>query len=110
MKEDYNALKKFQDTFINTNGRFYILEQRVPVKLQMEYFRYSERIRKDPDKNKLDYEVIQDVLSDPEMDAGQKKHVLSILATSLLGRVKGALNKGMSRASNPRYICCFSVY
>lgn len=82
MKEDYNALKKFQDTFINTNGRFYILEQRVPVKLQMEYFRYSERIRKDPDKNKLDYEVIQDVLSDPEMDAGQKKHVLSILATS----------------------------
>ncbi|MBR2497647.1 MAG: hypothetical protein IKB63_04780 [Parabacteroides sp.] len=82
MKEDYNALKKFQDTFINTNGRFYILEQRVPVKLQMEYFRYSERIRKDPDKNKLDYEVIQDVLFDPEMDAGQKKHVLSILATS----------------------------
>ena len=82
MKEDNNIFKKFQNSFSQLNGHFHILEQRVPVELQMEYFRYSGRMRKDPDKNELDYELIQDVLSDPEMDAEQKKHVLSMLATS----------------------------
>ena len=69
MKEDNNIFKKFQNSFSQLNGHFHILEQRVPVELQMEYFRYSGRMRKDPDKNELDYELIQDVLSDPSSSA-----------------------------------------
>ena len=45
MKEDNDIFKKFRDSFSKIDGHFHILEQRVPVERQMEYFKYSEKIR-----------------------------------------------------------------
>ena len=85
MKEDNDIFKKFRDSFSKIDGHFHILEQRVPVERQMEYFKYSENIRKDQDKpdiSKMDFSVFEDSLDDPESTVEHKKYVLSILATS----------------------------
>ena len=85
MKEDNDIFKKFRDSFSKIDGHFHILEQRVPVERQMEYFKYSEKIRKDQDKpdiSKMDFSVFEDSLDDPESTVEHKKYVLSILATS----------------------------
>ena len=42
MKEEGDVFKKFRDSFSRMEGHFHILEQRVPVELQMENFKYSE--------------------------------------------------------------------
>ena len=58
MKEEGDVFKKFRDSFSKMDGHFHILEQRVPVELQMEYFKYSEQVRKErakPDLNDMDY-------------------------------------------------------
>ena len=39
MKEEGDVFKKFRDSFSRMEGHFHILEQRVPVELQMEYFK-----------------------------------------------------------------------
>ena len=68
MKEDNDIFKKFRDSFSKIDGHFHILEQRVPVERQMEYFKYSEKIRKDQDKpdiSKMDFSVFEDSLDDP---------------------------------------------
>ena len=85
MKEDNDIFKKFRDSFSKIDGHFHILEQRVLVERQMEYFKYSEKIRKDQDKpdiSKMDFSVFEDSLDDPESTVEHKKYVLSILATS----------------------------
>ena len=85
MKEDNDIFKKFRDSFSKIDGHFHILEQRVPVERQMEYFKYSEKIRKDQDKpdiSKMDFSVFEDSLDDPESTVEHKKYVLSMLATS----------------------------
>lgn len=40
MKEEGDVFKKFRDSFSKMDGHFHILEQRVPVELQMEYFKW----------------------------------------------------------------------
>ena len=67
------------------DGHFHILEQRVPVELQMEYFKYSEQVRKErakPDLNDMDYTAFRESLSNPESTTDYKKYILSMLATS----------------------------
>ena len=47
MKEEGDVFKKFREFLQQDGGHFHILEQRVPVELQMEYFKYSENVRKE---------------------------------------------------------------
>lgn len=85
MKEDNDIFKKFRDSFSKIDGHFHILEQRVPVELQMEYFKYSEQVRKErakPDLNDMDYTAFRESLSNPESTTDYKKYILSMLATS----------------------------
>ena len=85
MKEEGDVFKKFRDSFSKMDGHFHILEQRVPVELQMEYFKYSEQVRKErakPDLNDMDYTVFRESLSNPESTTDYKKYILSMLATS----------------------------
>lgn len=83
MKEDSNIFKKFQESFSRMDGHFHILEQRVPVELQMEYFKYSEQMRKEkPVLTDVDYGIFFQRLSDPEVTTDHKKYILSVLATS----------------------------
>ena len=69
MKEENDIFKKFRDSFSKIDGHFHILEQRVPVELQMEYFKYSEKISKDQGKTgylEMDFTAFEDSLDDPE--------------------------------------------
>ena len=83
MKEGGDVFKKFRDSFNKMDGHFHILEQRVPVELQMEYFKYSEQVRKNKaELTELDFDVFLQNLTDPEVTTERKKHILSMLATS----------------------------
>lgn len=85
MKEEGDVFKRFRDSFSKMDGHFHILEQRVPVELQMEYFKYSEQVRKDSVKlefTDMDYTAFRESLSDPEATTDNKRYILSILATS----------------------------
>ena len=85
MKEEGDVFKKFRDSFSKMDGHFHILEQRVPVELQMEYFKYSEQVRKErakADLNDMDYTAFRESLSNPESTTDYKKYILSMLATS----------------------------
>ena len=85
MKEEGGVFKRFRDSFSKMDGHFHILEQRVPVELQMEYFKYSEQVRKErakPDLNDMDYTAFRESLSNPESTTDYKKYILSMLATS----------------------------
>lgn len=85
MKEEGDVFKKFRDSFNKMDGHLHILEQRVPVELQMEYFKYSEQVRKGkakPDLTDTDYMAFRESLSDPESTTDHKKYILSMLATS----------------------------
>ena len=85
MKEEGDVFKKFRDSFSKMDGHFHILDQRVPVELQMEYFKYSEQVRKErakPDLNDMDYTAFRESLSNPESTTDYKKYILSMLATS----------------------------
>ncbi|WP_455639582.1 hypothetical protein [Parabacteroides sp.] len=85
MKEEGDVFKKFRDSFNKMDGHLHILEQRVPVELQMEYFKYSEQVRKGkakPDLTDTDYTAFRESLSDPEATTDHKKYILSMLATS----------------------------
>lgn len=85
MKEEDDALKRFQDSFKGKDVNFHILEHRVPVELQMEYFRYSGGIRKDREKGKVEednYELCGMSLTDPSIEPEVKRYILALLATS----------------------------
>ena len=103
MKEDNDIFKKFRDSFSKIDGHFHILEQRVPVERQMEYFKYSEKIRKDQDKpdiSKMDFSVFEESLDDPESTTEHKKYVLSMLATSRQVKAYRIL-EGYAQAPDP---------
>lgn len=85
MKEEGDVFKRFRESFSKMDGHFHILEQRVPVELQMEYFKYSEKVRKNranPDLTDMDFTAFRESLSDPETTTDDKKYILSMLATS----------------------------
>ena len=91
MNEKDDVFKKFHDSFNQMEGHFHILEQRVPVDLQMEYFKYSDKIRKErPALDENDYEVFSAVLSDEAADAESKRYALSILASSRQDKRNGS--------------------
>lgn len=85
MKEEGDVFKRFRDSFDKMRGHFHILEQRVPVELQMEYFRYSEQVRKSrvkPDLTDVDLIAFRERLSDPDTTTDYKMYILSLLANS----------------------------
>ncbi|MCD7938197.1 MAG: hypothetical protein LUG98_15175 [Tannerellaceae bacterium] len=83
MKEKSDIFERFRNSFSNMQGHFHILEQRVPVELQMEYFKYSEQLRKEKEEiTDRDYTIYIENLSDRETTTERKKYVLSSLAAS----------------------------
>jgi hypothetical protein len=81
-KED--VLKKFYDSFQGMGGRLHILEHRVPVEQQIEYFLYTNSIRKTRRKKwkEDDYNCYLAKLESTELSKGEKKKILSTLASS----------------------------
>jgi len=83
MKGQEDVFKRFYDTFQNMDGHFHILEHRVPVEQQMEYFKYSDRVRKGVgEMNDADYERYVADLRNAELSKDEKKRILATLASS----------------------------
>lgn len=86
MKDEDDVFSKFRDSFSRTNGHFHILEQRVPVEVQMSYFKFSENLRKEnnPPRPLNDEQCLQNyaILKLETTSAEEKKTLLSTLATS----------------------------
>lgn len=78
-----NIFSQFQEFLKETDGDFHILEQRIPVEMQMEYFTYSDQLRKlalPPDEALCD-RMLPD-LQNPDSSLEEKRHALSMLAIS----------------------------
>ncbi|MDF9828838.1 hypothetical protein [Parabacteroides sp. PF5-6] len=85
MKKEEDVFRQFHDSFSQLEGHFHILEQRVPVKVQMEYFKCSEEIRKQVSPDSLTEEKVNslfDLLEIPDSSVKEKKHLLTTLAIS----------------------------
>ena len=88
MKDKEDVFSKFRDSFSKIDGRFHILEQRVPVELQMEYFKYSEQIRKERNElTDIEYDSFVETLKDEETSTEYKRYVLSGESFPRIGRV-----------------------
>lgn len=85
MKKEEDVFRQFHESFSKLEGHFHILEQRIPVNVQMEYFKYSEekRKRESPDPvTEEEIDVIFRSLELPEAPEAEKKHLLTLLAIS----------------------------
>lgn len=75
--------KHLSDTFQNMGGSFHILDQRVPVEQQLEYFSYASRLRRKNRKIKdSDFNRFTEKLVNVDLSKEEKKKILSILASS----------------------------
>ena len=86
MEDGDEVLKKFHESFSGLKGHLHILEQRLPVEVQMAYFKYSANVRKEnqpprPLSEEECEEIYRELLSE-EADEGRKKYLLCQLATS----------------------------
>lgn len=59
MKEQDDVFKKFHDSFTGLRGHFHVLEQSVSVDRQMEYFRFSEKVKREHPK--LDADAVPQI-------------------------------------------------
>ncbi|MDR1937062.1 MAG: hypothetical protein LBQ73_01005 [Tannerellaceae bacterium] len=83
MKEKDDVFERFRDSFSRLDGHFHVLEQRIPVEVQLEYFKYSEQMRKNHVKMTDDeYHVYLQSLSNDTLSSEHKKYILSALAIS----------------------------
>ncbi|MDD4514612.1 hypothetical protein [Massilibacteroides sp.] len=100
MKDKEDVFSKFRDSFSKIDGRFHILEQRVPVELQMEYFKYSEQIRKERNElTDIEYDSFIEMLNDEETSTEYKRYVLTSLAASRQVRAFRALEEYVTHSS-----------
>lgn len=85
MKKEEDVFRQFRDSFSKLDGHFHILEQRIPVEVQMEYFKYSEEMRKKewtPPLTDEESEALYHILQEDDVTELEKKHLLTSLAAS----------------------------
>lgn len=83
MEEKGDVFDRFHESFIKLDGNFHVLEHSVPVEQQLEYFRFSNRVRREfKEMNDTDYERYIVELQSSEPSKEEKKRILSILASS----------------------------
>lgn len=89
MKRDSNnVFQTFRETFGQMKGHLHVLEQQVPVERQMEYFKYSGRIRRTHSGKSMAQEdescepVWTRLLQEEGLDLMEKRYCLCYLATS----------------------------
>ena len=85
MKTDSSPLKDLQHSLENVKGNLHVIEINIPVEKQMEYFRFSEVIRRDNIDNQSVEEQIK-VLNSAESSYQEIKYALAFLGIS--GNVK----------------------
>lgn len=85
-EEEEDVFKRFRDSFSKMEGHFHILEQRIPVDLQMDYFKNSEKMRKEnaltSPLNDKESENVFHLLVLEDTSHEEKKRLLTTLAIS----------------------------
>lgn len=83
MSDKEEVFDNFRESFKKMEGHFHVLEQRVPVEQQMEYFKYSEHLRKSNlNPVEEDFEDYKKDIYDKEAPTEHKRYALSVLASS----------------------------
>lgn len=80
MKNNDDILKKFQQSLDNLKGNLHILESSVPVEKQMEYFHFSENVKKDKTVHPISIDDQIIALNMPETSLEEKKYFMVKLA------------------------------
>jgi len=71
---------EFQHSLDSLDGNFHVLETNVPVEKQMEYFDYSENVKRSIDDNTIDNQIV--VLNSPDATLNDLKYAKTYLAVS----------------------------
>lgn len=94
MNEKDDMFKKFHDSFKEMQGHFHILEERVPVERQVEYFKYSDRMKQNARPIEEDeFELLDGWLTEPDVTDENRKFALTRLAISHNIKAYRALEK-----------------
>ncbi len=80
MKNNDDIFDEFQQSLESLQGNFHVLETDVPVERQMEYFNYSEDVRKSIDDNTIDNQIV--MLNDVNATPDERKYAMTYLAVS----------------------------
>jgi hypothetical protein len=80
MKNDKDIYKEFQNSLKGLEGNLHVLETRVPVEKQIEYFHYSESVRKNGRNESVEEQI--DVLNSPDSSPSEVKYAMTFLAIS----------------------------
>jgi hypothetical protein len=84
MQTNKDAFKALQQSLENTKGHLHVLETNVPVEKQMEYFRFSENLKRKDANINIEEQI--GILHSLESSPLEIKYALSYLAVS--GEVK----------------------
>lgn len=79
LNESENIFDKLRELAGQINGNFNIMENKVDINVQIEYFQYSKKVKSDLDKDELLNKI--DDLFDVKKSLAEKKHLLSQLAS-----------------------------
>lgn len=82
MKDDDDILKNLQHSLGNLKGNFHVLESSIPVKQQMEYFHFSEKVKKDKTIRDISIEDQISALLNPDSSIEEKKYFMVKIAGS----------------------------
>jgi hypothetical protein len=80
MKNNDDVFREFQESLEGLRGHFHVLESSVPVERQMEYFNFSEDVKKKSGNMNIEDQIIR--LNNPETDLDEKKFAMAFLAAS----------------------------
>ncbi|GHV56314.1 hypothetical protein FACS1894182_02620 [Bacteroidia bacterium] len=80
MEDDRDVFNEFQQALQSVKGNLHVLEASVPIEKQMEYFRYSEKVRKHG-KNETVEEQIE-TLNSGQTSFEDTKYAMTFLAIS----------------------------
>lgn len=80
MDKNNDSYKKFQESLEHLQGHFHVLETTIPVEKQMEFFRYSEKLREQDVKQPVEESI--NLLNSEDASEESKKEAMSLLAIS----------------------------
>ncbi len=80
MKNTDDIFDEFQHSLASLEGNFHVLETDVPMEKQMEYFNYSENVRKSVGGDTIDSQIV--ILNDSTTNADDRKYAMTYLAVS----------------------------
>ncbi|MDR0427114.1 MAG: hypothetical protein LBH12_00770 [Dysgonamonadaceae bacterium] len=79
-KDDKDIFKEFQDSLKNLDGTLHVLDASIPIEKQMEYFNYSDSVRKNMEKGTVENQII--ILNDDYSSTEEIQYALTFLAVS----------------------------